>query len=505
LRPRATLGVDVGTSSTKGVLVDRGGTVLRSTTREHAVDRPHPGRVEMDGEIWWREFAAISRELLEPGDVEVTSVGVSGMGPCVLLTDAAGTPLRPAILYGVDTRATRQIAALTEELGEAEILERCGSALTTQAVGPKLRWVEENEPDVFTRAARLFMPASWLGYRLTGRYGLDLHSASQCTPMFDTEALAWYRPWAGPIAGGIELPPLTWAGDVLGEVTAAAAAETGLPAGVPVITGTIDAWSEAISVGAQGPGDLMLMYGTTMFLVHTVVDRLTTPSMWGTVGALPGTRNLAGGMATSGAITGWLRELFGSPDYPQLLAEAEASGPGARGLLLLPYFAGERTPIMDPDARGVVAGLTLRHTRGDLYRAALEATGLGVRHNVEVMTAAGADIRRVVAVGGGTQGGLWTQIVSDITGLPQVIPANTIGASFGAAFLAAQLDGPVAIDEWNPVVATRRPDPAVRAGYDELYALYRELYSSTTTTVHALAAREERAARTTRTTLEEPR
>lgn len=502
MRPRATLGVDVGTSSTKGVLVDAAGTVLRSATREHAVDRPHPGWVEMDGRVWWQEFAAISRELLAAGDVEVTAVGVSGMGPCVLLTDGDGTPLRPAILYGVDTRATRQIDALTQELGEQEILERCGSALTTQAVGPKLRWVAENEPDVFARAERLFMPASWLGHQLTGRYGLDFHSASQCTPLFDTEALDWYRPWADGIAGGIELPPLAWAGDVLGEVTAEASAETGIPAGVPVITGTIDAWSEAISVGAHHTGDLMLMYGTTMFLVLTVAERLTTPSMWGTVGAFPHTRNLAGGMATSGAITGWLREMFGSADYAQLLAEAEASGPGARGLLMLPYFAGERTPIMDPDARGIVAGLTLRHGRGDLYRAALEATGLAVRHNIEVMREAGARIDRVVAVGGGTRGDLWTRIVSDITGLSQVIPSKTIGASFGAAFLAAQLDGPRSIEDWNPPVGIREPDPAVRAEYDELYSLYRELYTSTTATVHALAAREKR---TTRTTTEELR
>jgi xylulokinase len=505
LTPRATLGVDVGTSSTKGVLVDRDGTVLRSATREHTVDRPHPGWVETDGAVWWQEFASISRELLAAGDVELTAVGVSGMGPCVLLTDGAGTPLRPAILYGVDTRATAQIHALTAEFGEREILERCGSALTTQAVGPKLRWVADHEPDVFARAELLFMPASWLGYQLTGRYGLDFHSASQCTPLFDTEALAWHRPWADGITGGIELPPLRWAGEVLGQVTTAASARTGIPPGVPVITGTIDAWSEAVSAGAHHTGDLMLMYGTTMFLVHTVAERLTTPSMWGTVGALPGTRNLAGGMATSGAITGWLRELFGRPDYPQLLAEAEAAGPGARGLLMLPYFAGERTPVMDPDARGVVAGLTLRHTRGDLYRAALEATGLAVRHNVEVMAEAGARIERVVAVGGGTQGDLWTQIVSDITGLSQVIPSKTIGASFGAAFLAAQLDGPVSIDQWNPAVGTRLPDPAVRAEYDELYSLYRELYTSTTATVHALAAREQRTARTTRTTTEELR
>ena len=502
MRLRATLGVDVGTSSTKGVLVDGSGTVIRSATREHVVDRPHPGWVEMDSQVWWQEFGSISQELLAAGDVEVTAVGVSGMGPCVLLTDGDGTPLRSAILYGVDTRATRQIDTLTQELGEQAILERCGSALTTQAVGPKLRWVAENEPDLFARAKRLFMPASWLGYQLTGRYGLDFHSASQCTPLFDTEALDWHRPWADGIAGGIELPPLAWAGDVIGGVTSAAADQTGIPAGVPVITGTIDAWSEAVSVGAHHTGDLMLMYGTTMFLVHTVAERLTTPSMWGTVGALPHTRNLAGGMATSGAITGWLREIFGSPDYPQLLAEAEASGPGARGLLMLPYFAGERTPVMDPDARGIVAGLTLRHGRGDLYRAALEATGLAVRHNIEVMETTGASIERVVAVGGGTRGDLWTQIVSDITGLSQVIPSKTIGASFGAAFLAAQLDGPRSIEEWNPTVGIRAPDPAVRAEYDELYSLYRELYTATTATVHALAARETRL---TRTTNEEPR
>jgi xylulokinase len=151
---------------------------------------------------------------------------------------------------------------------------------------------------------------------------------------------------------------------------------------------------------------------------------------------------------------------------------------------------------MDPDARGVVAGLTLRHSRGDLYRAALEATGLGVRHNIETMEAAGADIDRIVAVGGGTQGHLWTQIVSDITGRSQVIPKQTIGASFGAAFLAAQVDRPIAIEEWNPTVDVREPDPATRTDYDDLYALYRDLYATTTSTVHALAGREHRAART---------
>ncbi|GAB3260940.1 FGGY-family carbohydrate kinase [Arthrobacter pigmenti] len=491
------LGVDIGTGNSKGVLVDRAGNVLRSETREHQVDRPHPGWVEMDGEIWWEEFAAISRALIGDGD-KVIAVGVSGMGPCVLLTDDDGKPLRPAILYGVDTRATTEIAELTERLGgEQAILHRCGSALSTQAVGPKLAWLDAHEPEVMSKARRLFMPSSWLAFRLTGTYLLDHHSASQSAPLYDTMARNWYEPWAGDIAPHLDLPPLAWPADTAGTVTAGAAKETGLPEGIPVIAGTIDAWSEAVSVDAQNPGDLMLMYGTTMFLVHTVPQRVSTPNLWGTIGAFEDTRSLAGGMATSGGITGWLKELFGSPEYPQLLSEADQSGPGAQGLLMLPYFAGERTPIADPDARGVLAGLTLSHGRGDVYRAALEATAMGVRHNVEAMEAAGGFIERIVAVGGGTQGDLWTQIVSDITGRQQVVPSKTIGASYGAAYLAARAgsdpeSGGVDIADWNPPSHTVKPNPAVRQDYDELYDLYRQLYPSTQAVQHALADRQHR-------------
>jgi len=478
------IGVDIGTSSSKGVLVDRDGRVLASHVVEHAVQRPGPGMFEMDGAVWWEELVDISRAL---GVEDVEAVGVSGMGPCVLLTDEHDEPLRPAILYGVDTRSGRQIERLNERYGADEIQRRCGSALSSQAAGAKVAWVADEEPELFARARRLYMPSSYLAHRLTGAYVLDHHSASQCTPLYDWLEQEW---WAREIAGPIELPPLRWPGEAAGTVTAEAAAATGLPEGIPVITGTIDAWSEALSVGAQGAGDLMLMYGTTMFLIHTVPEPLTSPALWGTVGALPGTRNLAGGMATSGAITGWLRELFGAPDYGELQELAADSGVGANGLLMLPYFAGERTPIMDPQARGVIAGLTLSHTRGDLYRAALEATGYGVRHNVEAIEEAGGDIRRIVAVGGGTQGGLWTQIVSDITGRPQEIRAQAIGASYGAAFLAAQLLQQVSIDEWNPVVAMVTPQAGGR--YEEVYRLYRDLYPRTAEIVHALAGRQER-------------
>lgn len=486
------IGVDIGTSSSKGVLVDLDGQVLRSCVVQHVVDRPAPGFVEMDATIWWDEFVTITRDLLSEGTAEVTAVGVSGMGPCVLLTDEADAPLRPAILYGVDTRAGRQIERLNARYGAADILARCGSALSSQAAGTKVAWVADEEPALFAHARRLYMPSSWLVRRLTGAYVLDQHSASQCTPLYDSEAQDWYQPWATEIAPALQLPPLRWPGEAAGTVTRDAAVMTGLPLGIPIITGTIDAWSEALSVGAQGVGDLMLMYGTTMFLVHTVPHRLTSPSLWGTVGALPGTRNLAGGMAASGAITGWLRDLFGSLSYPELLELAATAGVGANGLLLLPYFAGERTPIMDADARGVIAGLTLSHTRGDLYRAALEATGFGVRHNIEAIEAAGGDIRRIVAVGGGTQGSLWTQIVSDITGRAQEVRVQSIGASYGAALLAAQLVGDASVDAWNPVQHVVTPRPPATVEYDDLYRLYRELYPRSLDVVHALAARQQR-------------
>jgi xylulokinase len=487
--PGSVIGVDIGTSSTKGVLVDHTGRVLRTIVLEHDVSRPRPGHVEMDGTIWWNEFVEIAKELSKASAVAqqpIVSVGVSGMGPCLLLSDAEGTPLRPAILYGIDTRSGVQVQRLTAELGNDAIVERCGSALSSQAVGPKLAWVSDNEPGVFSAARRLFMPASWLAWNLTGEYTLDHHSASQCTPLYDTAALEWYSPWADPLRGAVELPRLAWAGEQAGVITDAAAAVTGLPAGIPVTVGTIDAWTEAVSVDAHHPGDLMLMYGTTLFLINTSPTRVTHPSLWGTVGLERGLWNFAAGMATSGAITSWMRSLFGDADYAELVDEAATEPAGSRGLLMLPYFAGERTPISDPDARGMILGLTVEHERGALYRAALEATAFGIRHNIDEMRAAGAVIDRIIAVGGGTQNTLWPQIVSDVTGLSQQIPTLTIGASFGAARLAAEL-AEIDPSTWNTAGIELQPRPENRAVYDELYRHYLALYPATRDTAHALA------------------
>lgn len=488
------LGVDIGTASSKGVLVRDNGTVVATATRAHEVSMPHPGWVEHDAQaVWWADFRAITQELTAAAHEPLAAVGVSGIGPCVLPVDGNDRPLRPAILYGVDTRAQTQIEELNGTLGEQAILERCGSILTSQAVGPKLAWLRANEPETWAASRRFLMASSFLVHRLTGNYVLDHHSASQCTPMYDPVEHRWIEQWAELIAPGLELPALRWPSDVVGEVHPAAAEQTGIPAGTPVVVGTIDAWAEATSVGVTAPGDVMLMYGTTMFLIEVLDRPRRSPDLWGTVGTFPGTHNFAAGMATSGAITEWIRKLTGESSFDPLVAEAQQSPPGAHGLLMLPYFAGERTPLFDPDARGVLIGLTLRHTRGDIYRAALEATAYGVRHNLEAMRDAGGQYHRLVAVGGGTKGGLWTQIVSDVLNAPQQLPRQTIGACLGDALLAAIGIGlSPKVTQWNPIAITIEPRPETAAAYESYYALYRQLYPNTRDIAHALA-REQRA------------
>jgi xylulokinase len=486
------LGIDIGTSSSKGVLTDAHGRVLATATRPHETSTPHPGWFEHDADtVWWADFLAIARELVDAADGrELAGLAVSGIGPVLLPADGAGVPLRPGILYGIDTRSGPQITSITEELGAAKILERGGTPLSSQAIGPKIRWLAENEPGVYERTEHLFMASSYLVHRLTGRYVLDHHSASQCDPLYDLRAADWAHDWASIVAPNLPLPELAWPTEVVGTVTATAADETGLPQGLPVTAGTVDAWAEATSVGVTEPGDTMVMYGTTMFLIQVLADPRPHPGLWTTRGAFPGTYNLAAGMATSGAITDWLRKLVGG-DFATLVGEAAQVPAGSRGLVLLPYFAGERTPIFDSDARGVIAGLTLGHGRAELYRAALEGVAYGVRHNLEVMRESGGAARRLVAVGGGTQGDLWTQIVTDVTGTTQQVPTHTVGAALGDAVLAATAVGvDVDMSTWNPPGHEVTVNDEAAARYDEFYRHYRDLYPATKDTAHFLAEQQ---------------
>ncbi|HUN38238.1 MAG TPA: FGGY-family carbohydrate kinase, partial [Trebonia sp.] len=351
----------------------------------------------------------------------------------------------------------------------------------SQAVGPKLLWLQRHEPDTWTRTARWYSASSFLVERLTGEYLLDHHTASQFDPMYDLAARSWAADWAAELSPGVPLPRLAWPGEIAGPVTAAASAVTGLPEGTPVLAGTVDAWAEAHSVGVRAPGDLMIMYGSTLFLVGVDPAARSHPGLWLTAGLTPGTGTLAAGMATSGLLASWVADTAGQP-VGELVAAASQVAAGAEGLVLLPYFAGERSPLFDPGARGVALGLTLAHTPAHLMRAALEAVAMGVRHNLEAFDSVrpSGSSWRAVAVGGGAAGSLWPQIVSDVCGRSQDIPAQTVGASYGDALLAAATAEMIPPDaDWTRIVSTVEPRPEHADLYDRRYALYRDLYAAT--------------------------
>lgn len=491
------LGIDMGTGSTKGVLVDSSGTVLATETISHGMDLPRPGWAEVDAEaVWWREVCAISTALMarQPAGATLAGVCVSGVGPCLVLCDAGLRPLRPAILYGIDTRAHAEITSLTAELGESAILERAGTLLSSQAVGPKIEWVRNHEPQVFDAAAGWYGSNSYIAAKLTGEYVMDHHTASQCDPLYATRDFTWNKDWAERICGHLPLPSLVWPSDVVGQVSVEAARETGLPAGVPVAAGTVDAYSEAFSVGVRRPGDQMLMYGSTMFLVQVIDEYHSDPTLWTTTGVDPHTLALAAGTSTAGTMINWLQSLTGKPSFEELTAEALAVPAGSEGLLMLPYLAGERTPVFDPNARGVLAGLTLRHGRGHLFRAAYEGIAFGIRQILERFDDA-HEASRTVAVGGGLKSPVWAQAISDVTGRSQLVPAQAIGASYGDALLAGIGVGLLPADtDWATIEREITPDPRNRERYEELFATWAQLYPATREQVHRLAAADSYSA-----------
>jgi xylulokinase len=490
------LGIDMGTGSTKGVLSTPDGEIVATASRAHQMSLPRPGWAEVDATtVWWGDLVEVARELMDQrAGRAIAGMCVSGVGPCLLVCDERLEPVRPAILYGIDGRAGDEIAELTARFGARAILQRCGKALSTQAVGPKMLWFRRHEPEAWARGRRWYNSNSYAAAKLTGEYVLDHHSASQSDPLYDVRAFDWAHDWVPEVAGGMEMPRLVWPHEVVGTVTGAAAAQTGIPAGTPVSAGTIDAWAEAFSAGVRQPGDLMLMYGSTMFFVEVLESFRVQPKLWTTAAVEPGRYTLAAGMSTSGSLTTWIQELTGGAPFEDLIREAAAVAPGSDGVIMLPYFAGERTPIFDPRARGVIAGLTLRHRRGHLFRAAYEGIAFGIRQIVEFLEDDENPIRRLVAVGGGTRGGLWTEIVSDVTGRAQEIPEQTIGAGYGDALLAAIGAGLVPPEtNWARVGRRVEPDEARHERYQELFDTYCALYPATREHVHFLARLQEAA------------
>ena len=494
-----TLGVDIGTFESKGVLADQAGNIVASAARPHKMLVPRPGWAEHRAdEDWWGDFVHITGAILDQSGIDpgqIAGIATSAIGPCMLPVDADGGPLMNGVLYGVDTRAEKEIEELTERIGADTILDRCGNALTSQAVGPKIMWLRRNRPEVFAKTAKILTSTSYLTFRLTGQYVIDHYTGANFSPLYDVATLAWTTELADDIAPLDLLPRLMWTGEIAGAVTAEAARQTGLAEGTPVTCGTVDAAAEAVSVGVRHAGDMMMMYGSTIFIIEVTDKPVRDARLWYAPWLTPGSHASMAGLATSGTLTHWFRDQFArelprDTAFAALAEEAEGSPPGAKGLLMLPYFSGERTPIHDPRARGTFFGLNLTHGRGDMYRALLEGIAFGTGHVIETYRDAGAAPARILAVGGGTKNRIWLQATSDIGGVPQIVNEKTIGASYGDAFLAACAVGlaqPGDIEAWNPAEKTVEPD---RHGvYDRQYELFKRLYLQTRDIAAALDER----------------
>lgn len=484
-----TLGVDIGTFETKGVLVDNAGRVVAEARHGHEMIVPRPGWAEHRAEEdWWGDFVRVTRALLDRSGIDpaaIACIATSAIGPCMLPVDGQGRPLMNGVLYGVDTRAEAEIAELTDRIGKETILATCGNALTSQSVGPKILWLRRNCPEVFERTEAIFTSTSYLTFRLTGEKVIDHYTAANFSPLYDVDRQGWTDALASDIIGLDKLPRLMWSSEIAGQVTEKAAAETGLAPGTPVTCGTIDAAAEAVSVGLTRPGDMMMMYGSTIFIIQAVSGRVTDPRLWSAPWLFEGEHASMAGLATSGTLTHWFRDQFArelprKTAFADLAREAASSPPGAGGLLFLPYFSGERTPIHDPKAKGTFFGLNLTHTRGDMYRALLEGIAHGTAHVIETYDEIGQTPQRVLAVGGGTQNAIWLQATSDIGNVPQILREKSIGASYGNAFLAAcavGLAGRADIDTWNPVTHSVAPDPDAALARE--HALFKRLYLQT--------------------------
>ncbi len=486
-----TLGIDIGTFESKGVLVDSGGEIIAQAARPHEMIVPRPGWAEHDADNdWWGDFCHISKSLLcksgiDPRDIR--AVGCSAIGPCMLPVDGNGNALMNGVLYGVDNRASAEVEELTAAIGEDVLMQRCGNALTSQSVGPKILWLKRNRPQIFARTAKIHTSTTYIVNKLTGRAVIDHYTAANFSPLYDVDKQDWTLALTSKIVDRDLLPEILWSSQIAGEVTKKAVGETGLTAGTPVLTGTIDAAAEAISVGVLSPGEMMMMYGSTIFIIMPTANRVSDPRLWYAPWLFEGQHASMAGLATSGTLTHWFRDQFArelsrKEAFITLAEEAESSPPGANGLIVLPYFSGERTPIHDPQAKGTVFGLSLTHTRGDIYRAFLEGIALGTGHVIETYIEAGAAPEKLFAVGGGTKNKVWSKATSDICNMPQILRQKSIGASYGDAFLAAIAIGaakPGDIDQWNPVTGTIQPDPAWRTIYQKKNRIFRNLYENT--------------------------
>ncbi|MEP5807225.1 MAG: FGGY family carbohydrate kinase, partial [Roseobacter sp.] len=336
-----TLGIDIGTYETKGVLVDETGVVHAQAARAHQMLVPRPGWAEHNPEKdWWGDFVHVSKTILDQSGVDpsdIKAVACSAIGPCMLPVDSQGRCLMNGVLYGVDGRAEQEVRDLSDRIGADTIIERCGNALTSQSVGPKILWLKRHHREIYDQTAYILTSTSFLVQRLTDEVVIDHYTAANFSPLYDVKTQSWVSDLAEDIIPLGKLPRLMWSNEIAGHITARAAAQPGLQKGTPVTAGTIDAAAEAFSVGVDEPGDMMMMYGSTIFIILRAQSQVSDPRIWYAPWLFKDEHASMAGLATSGTLTHWFRDQLAkdlTPDvaFPTLAQEAATSPPGANGV-----------------------------------------------------------------------------------------------------------------------------------------------------------------------------
>ena len=504
------MGIDTGTNSSKGVIIDHTGRVLAVHATQHEMTNPKPGHYEHDAEKdWWGDFCTISKALIAKTGIDpkdIRAVGASALGADCLPVDEHCNPLRKAILYGIDARATDEMAQLTELYGDEQIRKWYGRPLCSSDVMPKILWIKNKEPEVYAKTHKFITGSTYITAKLTGNYVVDRFlGLASFNPLYDSATWQPVEEYCGPICRPDQLAKVQEAADIAGYVTAQAALETGLAEGTPVTTGTDDSGAEAISCGVVQPGQMMLQLGSSVYMILGTEGLVDDERLGREEFIVPGLCDSSAGTNTAGSLTKWYRdnlfmdakavEAAGGPDaYETMMADVEAIAPGSDGLITLPYFAGERTPVNDPDARGILFGLTLAHTRAHLYRSALEGVGYSIAQQIAIMRShENVPIDRIIAVGGGTQNPVWMQIIADILGTPVSTPAVTVGACFGDALMAALAVKHPGFESYSALTnyihggKTYLPDAEKHQQYCRFQAIYDKLYLQTLDLMHMLS------------------
>lgn len=492
-----SIGLDISTTAAKALLIDAAGRPLGMAAEHYTYDTPYPLWTEQDPAVWQRAaFASLRRLLAEtdvaPGDIH--AIGLTGQMHGLVLLDAAGQVLRPAILWN-DQRTASACDEMRAIFGRDHLIALTGNDALTGFTAPKILWVKNTEPHIFRRIAHILLPKDYVRLQLTEAYAVDKADGAG-TQLFDLRA----RDWSPDIAAGLGLAmdwlPFTYEGvAVTGVVTPDAAAATGLLAGTPVVAGGGDQAANAVGVGAVVPGVVALSLGTSGVIFAGATEPIIEPHgrLHAFCHAVPGQWHLMGVMLSAAGSLRWFHDTFApQQSYDDLIDTAAAVPPGSEGLLFLPYLTGERTPHPDPLARGAFVGLTVRHTLAHLTRAVLEGVAFGLRDNFSLMQATGlAQARQIRAAGGGLRSPLWRQIIADVLQTEIVSVNSAEGAAFGAALLAAVGAGlfpdvSAACAAWVQVTGNTPPGPDADR-YVPAYALYRDLYPALRPTFAAAA------------------